>query len=76
MRAVGAEKHFKIDGLREKWAWTPRRWIYISEDTGVGNPAKATAEKGEKFVNDCVDKIGKFILDFSRAESEEELYEE
>lgn len=72
----GAEKHFKIDGLREKWAWTPRRWIYISEDTGVGNPAKATAEKGEKFVNDCVDKIGKFILDFSRAESEEELYEE
>lgn len=72
---TGAETKFKIEGLREKWAWTPRRWIYISEDTGVGNPKKATKEKGELFVKQCTEKIAKFILEFSQIENEEDLYE-
>ena len=72
---TGAETKFKIEGLREKWAWTPRRWIYISEDTGVGNPKKATKEKGELFVKQCTEKIAKFILEFSHIQNEEDLYE-
>lgn len=71
----GKEKHFKIEGLRKKWAWTPRRWIYITEDTGVGNPKKATKEKGEVFLKACADKIAGFILDFSKVEEEKDLYE-
>lgn len=71
----GAETHFKITGLKEKWAWTPRRWIYISEDTGVGNPVKATAKKGEAFVNICVKKIAGFIEDFAKVENEKDLYQ-
>ena len=71
----GAEKRFKIEGLREKWAWPPRRWIYISEDTGVGNPAKSTKEKGKLFVKCCTEKIAKFILEFAHVQNEEDLYE-
>jgi len=68
--------NFKIEGLREKWVWTPRRWICISDDTGVGNPKMATAEKGEKFFSACVEKLSTFLIDFSKVKSEDELYEE
>lgn len=71
----GKEKHFKIEGFRKKWAWTPRRWIYISEDTGVGNPKKASAEKGKVFIDACTEKIAEFILDFSKVKEEKDLYE-
>jgi creatinine amidohydrolase len=71
----GKEKHFKIEGFRKKWAWTPRRWIYITEDTGVGNPKKASAEKGNVFIDACTKKIADFILDFSKVKEEKDLYE-
>lgn len=71
----GAEKRFKIKGLREKWAWTPRRWIYISKDTGVGNPKAATPEKGKKFMECCINSLAEFLVEISGVNSEEELYE-
>ncbi len=71
----GAERKLKIVGFREKWAWIPRRWIYTSSDTGVGNPAAATAENGRKFLDECITKIASFLADFSAAGKEEDLYE-
>ena len=71
----GKEHNFKIAGLREKWVWTPRRWVCISADTGVGNPKAATAAKGEKFLKDCTEKLAAFLVDFSKIKSEDELYE-
>ncbi|MFA6334749.1 MAG: creatininase family protein [Bacteroidales bacterium] len=72
----GAENKFTIDGFREKWAWTPRRWIYITKDTGVGNPKFATTENGERFLKCCTEKIAKFLIDLSKINNENELYEQ
>src|SRR5690606_30125893 len=41
----GRERRSRLRAVREGWAWTPRRWPEITDDTGVGNPAAATAEK-------------------------------
>ncbi|MCL2502622.1 MAG: creatininase family protein [Bacteroidales bacterium] len=71
----GAERLLKAQGFRERWAWTPRRWILVTQDTGVGNPFGAKAEQGEKFLRDCMDKIGDFVIEFARADKEEDLYE-
>jgi len=71
----GAERLLKAKGFREKWAWTPRRWTLTTQDTGVGNPAGATAKQGEAFLEACIQKIGAFIVEFSNAEKEEDLYE-
>ncbi|MFA5752397.1 MAG: creatininase family protein, partial [Bacteroidales bacterium] len=38
----GKEHRYKLKGLREKWAWIPRRWIYTTDDTGVGDPSAST----------------------------------
>src|SRR5438045_6894481 len=37
-----------LAGLREGWAWAPRQWRRVTDDTGVGNPEAATAEKGDR----------------------------
>ena len=71
----GRERRLKAAAFREKWAWTPRRWVLITQDTGVGNPSEATPQKGMAFVQACVKKIGDFIIEFSRADKEEDLYE-
>lgn len=71
----GEERRLKLKGFSEKWAWIPRRWVLTSADTGVGNPKLATAEKGDRFINDCAAKIAEFISEFEKAESESDLYE-
>ncbi len=42
----GAERKSVIKGIREKWAWAERKWSQVTEDTGIGNPKKASPEKG------------------------------
>ena len=70
----GTEKQVKIKALRERWVWSPREWINVSEDTGVGDPAASSAEKGEKFFKDACEKIAGFIVELARADLDD-LYE-
>lgn len=64
----GKEKKHRISGFIEKWAWTERPWPQISEDTGVGDPGKATAEKGEKFFEALCEEIGQFLVEIAKAD--------
>ncbi len=61
----GKARKFKIDGLNQRWAWAPRQWTQISGDTGVGNPAAASVEKGERYFNQVVDEIAEFIVELA-----------
>jgi creatinine amidohydrolase len=53
----GAARASVFTGVREGWAWLPRRWTQVTRDTGVGNPREATAERGATFVAEAVEKI-------------------
>ena len=53
----GTAKTFKIRGLKEGWATSQRAWTKVTEDTGVGNPKEATAEKGRQFFEKTTDMI-------------------
>ena len=64
----GKAKKFKVAGLREGWAWAPREWTRVTEDTGVGNPARATAEKGKRFLDVATEKIGAFLVELAAAD--------
>ena len=46
----GKSKKFASQMLNKKVAWVPRHWMKVSEDTGIGNPKKASAEKGKRYV--------------------------
>ena len=64
----GAEKKNKIEAFNEGWAWTERPWSKISEDTGVGNPKKASAEKGKKYFEDVCDQLAGLIVDICKSD--------
>ena len=64
----GAERKFRIRGLRERWVWAPRHWRDVTADTGVGNPARATAEKGKRYFEAVTRQIGDFLIDLARAD--------
>ncbi|MEO9894368.1 creatininase family protein [Aurantibacter sp.] len=70
----GASKKYKIKSYSEGWVWAERKWSEISADTGVGNPHKATSEKGEKFFNDIVEKLAQFMVELCDADLND-LYE-
>jgi len=68
---VGKARKFRIAGLRDGWAWAPRQWTKVTDDTGTGNPKASTADKGEKFLQAATEKIGGFLVDLAHADLNE-----
>lgn len=76
MSLAGAGKFhkFALEGLNTKVAWLPRDWAQTTSDTGVGDPRKATAEKGRRYMEAVIPRIVDFVVDFVAAG--DKLYEE
>ncbi|MFY0690151.1 MAG: creatininase family protein [Cyclobacteriaceae bacterium] len=70
----GHEKQSKISGIREGWAWAERRWSQVTKDTGIGDPRKATVEKGERYFNDVTDKLAGLFIEIAEVDVDN-LYE-
>ena len=64
----GAAHRFRVRGLREGWAWAPRHWTEVTDDTGVGDPSASTAEKGARFVQAVTERIGGFLVELAQAD--------
>ncbi|MEO7454816.1 MAG: creatininase family protein [Gemmatimonadaceae bacterium] len=67
----GSEKRWKMRALREGWAWAPRRWTQVSADTGTGNPALASAEKGARYADVVTQRVGEFLVELAHADLED-----
>lgn len=70
----GSARRFKIRGLRERWAWTPRAWTAVTKDTGVGNPKQGSKEKGKGYLEAVTKAISGFLVELA-ASNARELYE-
>lgn len=68
----GEQKKSKLTGVKEGWAWAERKWHKVSADTGIGNPRKASAEKGEKFYEAVTAKVAGLIMELSEINIEEQ----
>ena len=67
----GAAKKFKFKAMQEGWAWAERKWMQVTKDTGVGDPRKASAEKGEQFFKAVTQKVADFFVDVENTNSKE-----
>lgn len=70
----GKERRFRLGALREGWAWAPRDWKQITSDTGVGNPKKSSAEKGQNYLELAVQQLSQYFIDLAKVDLEK-LYE-
>jgi creatinine amidohydrolase len=61
----GSQKRASIAGLREGWVWAPRPWTRVSADTGAGNPAAASPDKGARFVEAVAARIASFLTELA-----------
>ncbi|HCM75056.1 MAG TPA: amidase, partial [Cytophagales bacterium] len=59
----GKSKKFRFEAIKEGWAWAERQWTKVTKDTGVGDPRKATAEKGEKYFKAVTVKVASFFIE-------------
>jgi creatinine amidohydrolase len=70
----GKSKKYRFKAMKEGWGWAERRWTQVTEDTGIGNPAKASVEKGGQFFNLLSSKIGEFFFEVATT-NKEDFYE-
>lgn len=61
----GAAKKPRPKGMREGWAWAPRAWTRVTSDTGIGDPSRATAEKGARYTRAVVERIAEFLVELA-----------
>lgn len=61
----GRARSFAIPAFREGWAWTPRHWVEATDDTGVGDPSRSSADKGRRFVDAAVARLCEFLVQLS-----------
>lgn len=66
---TGASRAFASGELRRGTAWIPRNWSKVSDDTGIGCPALATAEKGARFADAVTSHYAALIKELT-----EEIY--
>jgi creatinine amidohydrolase len=64
----GRERRWAIGALREGWAWAPRRWTQVSADTGTGDPAGATVEKGARYADVVASKVADYLVELAAAD--------
>lgn len=62
----GASKKFSFTAIREGWAWAERKWTQVTKDTGVGDPRKASALKGEKYFKAVTAKVAHFFFQVAK----------
>jgi creatinine amidohydrolase len=64
----GKAKRFTFAAMQEGWGWAERRWTAVTKDTGVGDPSKASAEKGRKFFEAATEKVSDFFMQVAKTD--------
>jgi creatinine amidohydrolase len=64
----GSTNPSTLEGVRTGVAWMPRRWTQATNDTGVGDPRAATAERGATFMAQAVERIAAFCCELAVAD--------
>jgi creatinine amidohydrolase len=70
----GTPRPWAVKGFSEGWAWTPRHWPSVTDDTGVGDPRAATAAKGAAYVEAVVERLSGFLVELA-ATPNDRLYQ-
>lgn len=63
----GKRVPFEIEGIDRPGTWTARPWSRSHPDTGAGDPANATAEKGNRYFQMLSDEVGNLLVNLSKA---------
>ncbi len=70
----GATRKSRFEAINKGWVQVTRPFDIVSKNCGIGNPAKATAEKGRLLVDVISERIGTYVKELSDAKITDELF--
>ncbi|GBD35571.1 Putative mycofactocin system creatinine amidohydrolase family protein MftE [bacterium HR36] len=62
----GYAKPARLEAVQRGWVSITRPWHLLTEDTGVGDPRSATAEKGQRLLAILRQRLGDFLVQLAR----------
>lgn len=65
---TGETNAWKLNAMKEKWAWAQRSWLLATHDTGSGDPSASTADKGRRYFQVITEKLATFLTDLAEAD--------
>jgi creatinine amidohydrolase len=67
----GAAQPSRFEEINRGWISITRPWHLVSKNTGLGNPAGASAEKGRKLLEILATRLGEFLGALARSPIDE-----
>ena len=67
----GMARPFRFEALRAGWVRTSRDFARLNDHCAVGNPAGASAEKGNKYLEVVCERISNFLVELAMARIDE-----
>jgi creatinine amidohydrolase len=70
---AGAARPTKLDAINRGWVSITRPWHLATTNTGLGNPAGASAEKGKRLMDALTERLGGFLADLAAVPLDEKF---
>jgi creatinine amidohydrolase len=67
----GAARPTRFEAINRGWVSITRPWHLVSANTGLGNPAAASAEKGRRLMEVLVQRLAAFLVELAAAPKDE-----
>ncbi len=62
----GKERPSQVEGIRQGWAWSERKWSRVTKDTGIGNPKASSKDKGERYFKAVTEKVASLFVELAK----------
>lgn len=67
----GKARAFRFEALREGWVRTSRDFGRLNDFCAVGDPSRASAEKGRRYLGLVCERVSRFLAELARAPVDE-----
>jgi creatinine amidohydrolase len=67
----GKTKPFRFDALNKGWIKTSRNFAKLNDHCAAGDPSKANAEKGQKYIDLATQRISSFLTELAQSTIDE-----
>lgn len=64
---AGAVRPTQFDAINRGWISMTRPWHLATTNTGMGNPATATADKGRRLMDVLTERLSQFLIELANA---------
>lgn len=63
----GAAPPYRFEALQQGWVQTSRKFSRLNDHCAVGNPEKASAEKGQKYLELTAQRLSRFLVELAKS---------